>query len=339
MRKMRLYTVLILATGATMVITLNSGLFGALPEITSKKAAIQLDAPPIDTSTLPLDVDTGTSTIPTFPRYIELPAQDVGKPSGALPAGTAAVAGSTGKEGIEEYQLMGLGVRTVSFLGIQVYVVGLYIAVSDIATLQERLIRSVDPIATTLVANERSKLQDLLLDPIRGEQIWNTILKDGSIRTAVRIVPTRNTDFNHLRDGWIRGITGRTQQASASGSSEYNDESFGDSINQFKSLFAGGRGKLPKGETLYLLRNSSGKLEAWYEDKSTSSDNNKNGEPIKTKNRTLLGEVADERISRLIWLGYLAGKNVSSESARQSVVNGVMEFVERPVGTVATQVV
>jgi hypothetical protein len=51
-----------------------------------------------------------------------------------------------------------------------------------------------------------------------------------------------------------------------------------------------------------------------------------------------LGEVQDERISRAVWLNYLAGKSVASEPARASIVDGIMEFVERPVGTVATQV-
>jgi hypothetical protein len=52
-----------------------------------------------------------------------------------------------------------------------------------------------------------------------------------------------------------------------------------------------------------------------------------------------VGVVPDERISRLIWLNYLAGSKVASEAARQNIITGVMEFVERPVGTVATQVV
>ena len=51
-----------------------------------------------------------------------------------------------------------------------------------------------------------------------------------------------------------------------------------------------------------------------------------------------LGEVKDERISRLVWLGYLAGGTVASDGARRSVVDGVMGLVERPIGTVETRV-
>ena len=53
---------------------------------------------------------------------------------------------------------------------------------------------------------------------------------------------------------------------------------------------------------------------------------------------THLGSVEDERISRLIWLGYLGGKSVSSEAARKEIIDGIMALVERPVGTAAARV-
>jgi len=266
-------------------------------------------------------IPTGTSTIPTFPKTIHL----------------SSVSDSPAADE-QEYQLIGLGIRTVSFLSVQVYVVGLYIAVPDIATLQERLMRVLDPVATTLVPGERSQLKDILLDPEKGEEVWNAILRDAKLRTALRIVPTRNTDLQHLRDGFVRAITARSQAlakpktpASASTqaistSETFTDDAFGTAVSQFKAMWGGGaRKNVPKGETLLLTRDARGSMAAWVEDKKGVS--------------LRLGGVEDERVSRLIWLGYLGGKTVSSESARKSVVDGVMEFVERPVGTVATQVV
>lgn len=296
---------------------------GWIPQPTKSKrnnetSGIRLDAPPSiapDTSLQDQveQVPTGTSTVPTFPKTIHLSSLD------------ASADASVVDQGQQEYQLVGLGIRTVSFLGIQVYVVGLYIAVPDIATLQERLVRKMDPVATTLVPGERQKLRELLMDPQKGEEVWDEILKDGGIRTAFRIVPTRNTDFMHLRDGWVRGITGRTQTRNAAGDQSFNDETFGASVNDFKAIWiSGARRSVPKGETLLLTRDARGKMAAWFEEKQGS---------------LRLGGLDDERISRLIWLGYLAGKNVSSEGARKSVVDGVMDFVERPVGTVAQQVV
>jgi len=253
-------------------------------------------------------VQTGTSTVPTFPRLL------------GFVDGTEAVEIGSGatEDGLVEYQLLGLGIRAVSFLKIQVYVVGMYVATDDIAALQEALIRRIDPVATTLVAGEKENLKQKLLDPELGEEIWSQVLKDSGVRTVVRIVPTRDTDFGHLRDGWVRAITGRARK----NPEEFGDDAFGDSVNNFKSLFR--KGSVPKKKELLLARNSKGVLAVWYDDGKSGPQR--------------LGDVQDERISRAVWLNYLAGKTVASEPARTSIVEGVMEFVERPVGTVATQV-
>ena len=258
-------------------------------------------------------VETGTSTVPHFPRVLDFYDESAEK-------GTTSLGPGLSDDRLVEYQLVGLGIRTVSFLGIQVYVVGMYIATDDIAAFQEKLIRTIDPIASTLVAGEKEKLRDKLVSAEEGEKVWSSVLKESGARTLLRIVPTRNTDFHHLRDGWVRGITAR---ALAQGNeSEYKDESFGVAMGEFKALF--NRGSVPKQKELLLSRDGSGKLAVWYDDGKIGAQR--------------LGEVKDERISRAVWLNYLAGKAVASEGARKSIVDGVMEFVERPVGTVATQV-
>lgn len=274
-------------------------------------------------------VPTGTTSVPFFPRTIQLSSPTATEtpqtvPNPSIPAGTA-VDSSTATT---EYQLLGLGIRTVSFLGIQVYVVGLYVATPDIAKLQERLIRTIDPVATTLVPHEKDRLRTVLSDPIKGEEIWNTLLKDGQIRTAFRIVPTRNTDFMHMRDGFVRGVTARAGTALITQDATFDpDGSFGKSLNDFKAVFGGGsRKKLPFGQTLLLERAAGGELRVVFEDQAGGV-------------REVMGSVGDERVARLLWLNYLAGKNVSSEDARKSVVEGCIEWTGRPVGTVATQVV
>ncbi|KAF9885486.1 Altered inheritance of mitochondria protein 18 mitochondrial [Aspergillus nanangensis] len=285
-------------------------------------------------------VSTGTSTIPYFPSTIQLP-----KTIDTTSVQSGQELGPSTEQ--EEYQLLGLGIRTVSFLKIQVYVVGLYVAKNDISELQQRLVRTaVNPpgkhtqsvvdspgatSATLLVSTERQQLKELLLDPEQSDAVWDAILKPDGLRTAFRIVPTRNTDFLHLRDGWVRGITGRAQRvagaAPAASPGEFQDESFGAALNDFKGLFGGGQRKnVPKGQTLVLVRNGEGALDALFQADAE-------------KPARFMGRVADERISRLVWLNYLAGKNVSSEGARQSVVDGVMGIVERPVGTVVQKVI
>jgi hypothetical protein len=131
----------------------------------------------------------------------------------------------------------------------------------------------------------------------------------------IRVVPVRDTDFPHLRDGFVRAIQARESNAA--------DEQFGEAMREFKRIF--NRGKVPKQKEMLMLRDRDGKLTLVYDEG-------------KSQGRQLLGTVDDERISRALWMNYLAGKKVASEEARKNIVDGVMEFVERPIGTVASQV-
>lgn len=272
-------------------------------------------------------VPTGDSTIPTFPRLLTV----------ATAGETAATAEEVVNEGGVEYTLVGLGARTVSMFGIRVYVVGFYIATQDVAAVQARLVREISPIASTLIPSEKDELRAALLDPVRGERIWRDVLADARPRSLFRIVPVRDTNFHHLRDGFVRAIQARSsapppppkqegsnKEDKAPVVDEFGDEGFGHAMRDFKALFKGG--SAAKAREMLLVRDAAGALTVTFEKAA-------NGQ------RTVLGpRIADERVSRLLWLNYLAGTKVASEPARKNIVEGIMEFVERPIGTVATQV-
>ncbi|KAK3499584.1 chalcone-flavanone isomerase-domain-containing protein [Neurospora hispaniola] len=265
-------------------------------------------------------VPTGNSTVPTFPRTLEL-----GSFEGAIAPGPSASGLAPTITGPDqtEYTLVGFGLRTVTFIGIQVYVVGYYVATADVASLQSALTKKVNPIATTLVAGERDQLRTDLLDPAKGKEIWDGLLANGiPARSVFRVIPVRDTDFHHLRDGFVRAIQARAGKV--------GDEQFGEAMKDFRQIF--NRGKVPAKQELLLIRDGEGKLSVVYDD----GGNKKEGRPA---GRQLVGTVDDERVSRALWLNYLAGKKVASEPARKSIVEGIMEFVERPVGTIAAQVV
>ncbi|KAK3297119.1 chalcone-flavanone isomerase-domain-containing protein [Chaetomium fimeti] len=270
-------------------------------------------------------VATGNSTVPTFPRTLALPAftAPITTPS---PDQTDRLTHTiTTPSGTTEYTLVGLGLRTVTFINLQVYVVGYYVATADIAALQSALTKKVNPIATTLVAGEREELRAALLDPAEGERTWDELLSAGvPARSAFRVVPVRDTDFHHLRDGFVRAVQARASPAAAA------DDSFGEAMRQFRAVF--NRGSVPKRKELLLVRDETGRMSIAYD----GGANKKEGRPA---GRQLIGVVEDERVSRALWLNYLAGKKVASEPARKSIVEGLMEFVERPIGTVAAQVV
>ncbi|RKF61149.1 Altered inheritance of mitochondria protein 18, mitochondrial [Golovinomyces cichoracearum] len=236
-------------------------------------------------------VPTGNSVVTQFPTVLSISHTASSDPD------------------LTEYQLLGLGIRTVSFLKIQVYVVGIYIASDDVAALQKSFIKRVNPLASTLVASERDDLFTKLHDPNISEDLWDAVLKDDNCRMLIRIVPTRNTDFGHLRDAWVRTMTLRSQREG------WQDETFGKSVADFKKVFA--RGSVPKGKEILLTRGKKGNLEVWC-----SGD----------KDREKLGELHDERVSRAIWMGYLAGKSVACEGVREGVIASLLKFVERPIG-------
>ena len=272
-------------------------------------------------------VETGTSSVPHFPRTIHLPASseseavvDASQPNAPENPGNI--------DNKEEYTLVGLGIRTVMW--IQVYVVGMYIRTKDISALQEKLIHHVNPIASTLVPSEKEDLKKKLLDPTESREIWAELLKVPGAKTAWRISPTRNTDFGHLRDGFVTGINKRTQESkqSAKGQeTEFDAEDFGQSIQAFKGIFSGG--KAPKASILIMLRDQNGTMDVLFQPKPDDSGR---------KDMEKLGSIQDERISRLIWMGYLGGDKVSSEAARKGVVDGLSTFAGRPVGSVETRV-
>lgn len=203
-------------------------------------------------------------------------------------------------------------------------------AVSDLARLQECMVRSISTReATTLVGREKDDLSRMLADAKGSEQIWGDILKQDGIKTVLRIVPTRSSGFGHLRDGWVKGIAARGKKE------KFDDEDFVNALGKFKSIFGGtGMKGLEIGKGLLLARGGDGALRVCLEKANSDVGASRNGDAM-----AFMGIVKDERISRLLWLGYLAGGSVASEEARRSVVDGVMEIVERPRGTLETRVI
>ncbi|KAG5995729.1 hypothetical protein E4U43_002974 [Claviceps pusilla] len=300
--------------------------------------AVQCDAPAIPTDTFKTEagekrkvvvhdehgreiVPTGHGAVPAFPRTMDIDL--AGPTDGSSPTTNAPIAASVADHAGTEFTLVGLGMRTVTFIGIQVYLVGFYVATQDIERLQRYLVKKINPLATTLIPSEKDALRKALRDATEGEQIWDSLLREAGCRSAFRIVPVRDTDFHHLRDGFVRAI-----QARSARDKSFTDEAFGAAMKDFKALF--NRGQVPKKKELLLSRDAQGRLAVTY-----SEGNLETG----ASSRSLMGYVSEERLSRLLWLNYLAGGKVASEAARENIIEGIMEFVERPVGTVATQVV
>lgn len=185
--------------------------------------SLKLDAAPSSASGLPplvadpskqvvVDSDTGLS----FPLYLSTPAS---------------LKSTSNQSEQPRFRLVGLGVRTVSFLRVKVYVAALYV---DEAKLQSRLSQTSNS-DKTLEQNIKEMLDD-------------------ATTAIIRIVPVRNTDFNHLRDGFIRALQNRLKKAIKHAripSDSPLEQQFQQAIGQIKESFP--RGSVPKGSPLDLI--------------------------------------------------------------------------------------
>lgn len=293
-------------------------------------------------------IPTTNAAVPFFPRKIYLPSTPSPPATPSLQSSNTSAtlpAGATTAAETEEYILLGLGIRRVSFLRIQVYVVGLYVAKSDLARLQEGMIHAVaSEGASTLISSEKEELKKKLLDAEGSEEIWTKILSThgkgrgrgegaGGIRSALRIVPVRDTNMGHMRDGFVRMI-----EAGGKGEGVEHEAGFRESVQGFRAVM-GGASKVGKGKVLLLGRGREGEMDVWAEGKGAVGEEQPGKEKAEGSEMVYWGGVRDERVARAIWMGYLAGANVATEGARESVVDGVLDLVGRPIGTVETQVI
>jgi len=107
-------------------------------------------------------------------------------------------------------QLLGIGVRKVSFLGVKVYSVALYADLSQPGL-------------------------NIPLDAPFEEQIDYLI---DNTTCILRIIPTRSTSYTHLRDGFMRSLQAREAKCRTEGRLLPEDElALHSALLRFKSLF------------------------------------------------------------------------------------------------------
>ncbi|KAK9236309.1 chalcone-flavanone isomerase-domain-containing protein [Lipomyces kononenkoae] len=192
-----------------------------------------------------------------------------------------------------EFWLLGLGVRTVSFLKMHVYAVGIYVAKEDIPEILKK-VRSV--------SSDLDK-RSIVLDNELGVEIFNDLLQQ-PVRFALKIVPVRNTDFGHLRDGFVRSVMASIK----SHHRVIGEVEPSEGINQLRSIFSR-KLSVPKNGELIMAMNKSGALKCTYSPKK--------------KRAEVLGEVTDRNVVKALLLHYLAGPQGASEQARVAFADSV----------------
>ncbi|KAI0275117.1 chalcone-flavanone isomerase-domain-containing protein [Gloeopeniophorella convolvens] len=111
---------------------------------------------------------------------------------------------------LPEFTLIGVGVRVVSFLKIKVYSVGFY---ADLSNPNLKIPSSATP-----------------------EEKVEYIVRNTAC--VLRIIPTRNTSYTHLRDAFVRTLQARQQSAHKVGSLSPDEQlSLQAPIAQLKTVF------------------------------------------------------------------------------------------------------
>ncbi|KAF8944024.1 hypothetical protein BGZ47_004752 [Haplosporangium gracile] len=187
-------------------------------------------------------------------------------------------------------RLLGLGVRKITFLKVQVYALGLYAKASDLDDHNSRFraLPEVQKFQRTDAASSDTAFRAIVQNPIE---------------LILRIVPVRNTNGPHLRDGFTRNLTEAIKQQSLN---DVENEEAMKGIIEFKNLFP--KGKINAGQAMLFRKSPDGSM-------SIELD----GE--------VLGKTSNTWLIESFFLGYLQGEHPISSKARDSVAQGIQDLL------------
>ncbi|CEP11454.1 hypothetical protein [Parasitella parasitica] len=178
-------------------------------------------------------------------------------------------------------RLIGLGVRAVTFLNMNVYVVGMYMKSEDIGEL-----RKLDGWKNF----DRSKF---LQDTDLAEKFL-----DQPYELSIRLVPTRATNTQHLRDGFLRLLMQRMKDQEMT---EDEEREVLKAIQEFKSNFVSMRVK--KDTEFIFTKTREGGLKLVYEGRD-------------------FGTVQNPWLAKNFFMSYLNPNAPSSEAALYDIADG-----------------
>ncbi|ORZ16242.1 chalcone-flavanone isomerase-domain-containing protein [Absidia repens] len=188
-------------------------------------------------------------------------------------------------------RLVGLGVRQVSFLNINVYVLGLYMRSEDIGELQ-----------TNSKWKHFDKAQFL-----EQEELALSLL-DQPVDVSIRIVPVRNTNTQHLRDGFTRSLLQR-MRAQSKTMTEDEEKEIMDAIRDFKTKFV--NAKVKKDTEFVFTKTRKGEFKMEYEGKD-------------------MGTVDNKWLAINFIMTYLTPDTPASEDALQNIATGFDNLMNAP---------
>jgi hypothetical protein len=198
----------------------------------------------------------------------------------------------------------------VSFLAIRVYVAALYVDAKSLGNLSA--LPGWKGFEAKWMMNKTSE------DDVHTSETMLSTLLDSGAAFAIRIVPTRSTDYNHLRDGFTRAVQNRAKLARKQKELDAEaDEALNKTLQELKDAFP--KASLPKGRALDLIFTpSAGGLDLTLE------------EDGKILGRVQAASQTDRRftLARQLFLAYFANKDEISKPFKQSVAQGLQDRIQ-----------
>ncbi|KAF9974846.1 hypothetical protein BGZ73_001661 [Actinomortierella ambigua] len=187
-------------------------------------------------------------------------------------------------------RLLGFGVRKITFLQVQVYVVGLYAKVTDLDDHNSRF-RTIP------------EIQKFQKDDHQSADDAYRAMVLAPVELVLRIAPVRNTNGPHLRDGFTRALT---QSAKDQKLNSVDNEEAMDGIMEFKNLFP--KGKINVGSALLFRKHADGIMTIEFDGET-------------------LGTIKNAWVIENFFMGYLQSKKPISPKARDSIGNGIHDLL------------
>ncbi|SGY38807.1 BQ5605_C003g02076 [Microbotryum silenes-dioicae] len=202
--------------------------------------------------------------------------------------------------------LVGTGVRTVSFLNVQVYTAAFYVEAKLLQRLAQVSGGWKDYSPSDLLPPFGDGQEGKGANP-SGEKLIAALLDEADC--AVIISPLRTTTLAHLRDGFSRALIARMKLPRVTLTwSEKDGEEALESLSRLKGLFPSR--KLDKGSQLRLFyRRQRREVEFWIKEPKSDKEER-------------LGAFDDRFLSRELFLSYFSDDAEISKELRKSTAMG-----------------
>ncbi|QLG75084.1 hypothetical protein HG535_0H04110 [Zygotorulaspora mrakii] len=207
-----------------------------------------------------------------------------------------------------KYVLLGYGARSVTFVSFRVYALGVYIAEQDrhlIPNVLNSKFLSTAFIDTDPSKSHQENVKEAMSDPKKSSILIDNLLDSGA-RMLVKITPVRNTDFNHLRDGFVKSVLNHPE-------AKNNQEVLSAGLEELRKAFTL-KGKVAKNDDLIVELQANGGLQLSYYDR-------------KRGHVTLLGRVNQQLVGKYLFSQYMSGPKPLSPSAKDSVASHIVALV------------